>query len=218
MGRVFIEQAALNLLGSVLDTPDFFWTPGVGDHMQSVYDRGAAQGPGPQGCTQRGKQEVAHRRRLTGRQPVLAIRHSSSPALGWPPQCLSTLRWGTASRCSTPGWRCCMSCWTCCACRARWAGHGGAGRASLAGGGALAALPGCPPGEHAGRAGGCGRRRSSPLATTLRAAGLAAPPACGCSPAMPSPNPRLVCAVCQARTLAPSLAPRCPTPAHPPLG
>lgn len=39
MGRVFIEQAALNLLGSVLDTPDFFWTPGVGDHMQSVYDR-----------------------------------------------------------------------------------------------------------------------------------------------------------------------------------
>lgn len=40
MGRVFIEQAALNLLGSVLDTPDFFWTPGVGDHMQSVYDRG----------------------------------------------------------------------------------------------------------------------------------------------------------------------------------
>lgn len=35
---------------------------------------------------------------------------------------------------------------------------------------------------------------------------------------MPSPNPRLVCAVCQARALAPSLAPRCPTPAHPPLG
>ncbi|PRW58417.1 Sporulation RMD1 [Chlorella sorokiniana] len=39
MGRVFIEQAALNLLGSVLDTPDFFWEPGVGDNMQSVYDK-----------------------------------------------------------------------------------------------------------------------------------------------------------------------------------
>lgn len=39
MGQVFIEQAALNLLGSVLDTPDFFWTAGVGDHMQSVYDK-----------------------------------------------------------------------------------------------------------------------------------------------------------------------------------
>jgi uncharacterized Rmd1/YagE family protein len=39
MGQVFIEQAALNLLGSVLDTPDFFWSPGVGDHMQSVYDK-----------------------------------------------------------------------------------------------------------------------------------------------------------------------------------
>ncbi|EFN59183.1 hypothetical protein CHLNCDRAFT_138081 [Chlorella variabilis] len=39
MGRVFIEQASLNLLGSVLDTPDYFWEAGVGDHMQSVYDK-----------------------------------------------------------------------------------------------------------------------------------------------------------------------------------
>ena len=57
MGRVFIEQASLNLLGSVLDTPDYFWEAGVGDHMQSVYDKvhgaarwgwggGVAWGPG----------------------------------------------------------------------------------------------------------------------------------------------------------------------------
>ncbi|PSC76072.1 Sporulation RMD1 [Micractinium conductrix] len=37
MGQVFIEQAALNLLGSVLDTPDFFWS--APDAMQSVYDK-----------------------------------------------------------------------------------------------------------------------------------------------------------------------------------
>jgi hypothetical protein len=39
MGQVFIEQAALNLLGSVLDTPDFFWESGMKDSMQSVYDK-----------------------------------------------------------------------------------------------------------------------------------------------------------------------------------
>lgn len=39
MGRVFIQQAALNLLGSVLDTPDFFWESGVSDNLQTVYDK-----------------------------------------------------------------------------------------------------------------------------------------------------------------------------------
>ena len=39
MGRVFIEQAGLNLLGSVLDTPDFFWEAGVGDQIQAIYER-----------------------------------------------------------------------------------------------------------------------------------------------------------------------------------
>lgn len=32
-------QAALNLMGSVLDTPDFFWEPGVPDSLQTVYDK-----------------------------------------------------------------------------------------------------------------------------------------------------------------------------------
>jgi hypothetical protein len=36
-GRVFIEQRQLNLLGSVLDTPQFFWE--VPDAMQNIYDR-----------------------------------------------------------------------------------------------------------------------------------------------------------------------------------
>lgn len=39
MGRVFLEQSQLNLLGSVLDTPDFFWEAGVPDSMQNIYDR-----------------------------------------------------------------------------------------------------------------------------------------------------------------------------------
>ena len=37
LGRVFIEQTQLNLLGSVLDTPEFFWQ--APDSMQSVYDK-----------------------------------------------------------------------------------------------------------------------------------------------------------------------------------
>lgn len=37
MGRVFIENSQLNLLGSVLDTPNFFWE--VPDAMQNIYDR-----------------------------------------------------------------------------------------------------------------------------------------------------------------------------------
>jgi uncharacterized Rmd1/YagE family protein len=39
MGQVFMQQAALNLLGSVLDTPDFFWESGVPDGMQQIYDK-----------------------------------------------------------------------------------------------------------------------------------------------------------------------------------
>eukprot|EP00887_Chlorella_sp_A99_P005589 scaffold1.g5589.t1 len=37
IGRVFIEQSQLNLLGTVLDTPDFFWDQS--DAMQSIYDK-----------------------------------------------------------------------------------------------------------------------------------------------------------------------------------
>jgi len=39
MGRVFIEQMNLNLLGSVLDTPQFFNERGIPDTMGQVYDR-----------------------------------------------------------------------------------------------------------------------------------------------------------------------------------
>ena len=39
MGRVYIEQSQLNLLGSVLDTPDFFWEQNIPDAMQAIYDR-----------------------------------------------------------------------------------------------------------------------------------------------------------------------------------
>lgn len=39
MGRVFLEQMNLNLLGSVLDTPQFFNERGIPDTMGQVYDR-----------------------------------------------------------------------------------------------------------------------------------------------------------------------------------
>lgn len=50
MGRVFIEQANLNLLGSVLGTPDFFWSPGVADSMQNAYDKVRCSGSFGQGA------------------------------------------------------------------------------------------------------------------------------------------------------------------------
>jgi uncharacterized Rmd1/YagE family protein len=52
MGRVFMERAALNLLGSVLDTPDFFWESGVADSLQRVYDK-VGRVPFGSGCAGR---------------------------------------------------------------------------------------------------------------------------------------------------------------------
>lgn len=36
IGRVFLEKCAVNLLGNVLDTPEFFWN--APDSLQSLYD------------------------------------------------------------------------------------------------------------------------------------------------------------------------------------
>lgn len=37
IGQVFIQRAAVNLLGSVLDTPEFFWS--APDQLQTLYER-----------------------------------------------------------------------------------------------------------------------------------------------------------------------------------
>ncbi len=39
LGRVFLEQSRLNLLSTVLDTPDFFYERDVPDQMQSIYEK-----------------------------------------------------------------------------------------------------------------------------------------------------------------------------------
>ena len=38
IGRVFIQKSAVNLLSTVLDTPEFFWS--APDSMQSLYKVG----------------------------------------------------------------------------------------------------------------------------------------------------------------------------------
>jgi uncharacterized Rmd1/YagE family protein len=37
IGRVFIQKSAVNLLSTVLDTPEFFWS--APDSMQNLYKR-----------------------------------------------------------------------------------------------------------------------------------------------------------------------------------
>jgi uncharacterized Rmd1/YagE family protein len=37
IGRVFLQRAAVNLLSTVLDTPEYFWS--APDSMQSLYKR-----------------------------------------------------------------------------------------------------------------------------------------------------------------------------------
>ena len=38
MGQVFLQKSAVNLLSSVLDTPDFFWESDVPDSLQHLYE------------------------------------------------------------------------------------------------------------------------------------------------------------------------------------
>jgi uncharacterized Rmd1/YagE family protein len=38
MGRVFLQKSAVNLLSSVLDTPDFFWESDIPDSLQHLYE------------------------------------------------------------------------------------------------------------------------------------------------------------------------------------
>ena len=38
MGRVFLQKSDVNLLSSVLDTPDFFWESDIPDSLQHLYE------------------------------------------------------------------------------------------------------------------------------------------------------------------------------------
>lgn len=63
IGRVFLQRAAVNLLGTVLDTPEYFWS--APDSMQSLYKR------------------VCEYMELDERVEVLNNRYQVRPLCGW---------------------------------------------------------------------------------------------------------------------------------------
>lgn len=46
MGKVFLQKSTVNLLSSVLDTPEFFWEQDVPDSCQMLYEKVCKFTPG----------------------------------------------------------------------------------------------------------------------------------------------------------------------------
>ena len=77
IGRVFIQKSAVNLLSTVLDTPEFFWS--APDSMQSLYKVGWWLGCTAHWASQPSAQVHVNVWQLSGRSEMGVAIHCTGP-------------------------------------------------------------------------------------------------------------------------------------------